>query len=172
VRCAESLTSLYACAYLWQRMDLSTFYEKRRRLGERLVARGGNASNAVPALGQGGVGAPPDWLELTLDDNYATRMICGPPAYSSPRPVNASHFACALHNLMHAYSFVGVQERYDESVCVLSRLLGLPPGQVSAFPDAFSPWIRTLCMRPPVNGRAHISSKAGWAATLLGSPPD
>jgi hypothetical protein len=58
----------------------------------------------------------PNHLEYTLDDNYHTRMICGPPAHDHPIPIRPEHTACALQNLDREYLFVGITERYQVRV--------------------------------------------------------
>jgi len=69
----------------------------------------------------------PDWIEWALDDNYATRMLCGGRAHEAPPPLGSDALACAAKNLYENYAFVGVTGRYDEAACVAARVLGFPP---------------------------------------------
>ncbi len=68
----------------------------------------------------------PNNLEYRLDDNYMTRMICGPPAHDSPIPLSKQHLDCAMNRFEQEYAFIGVIERYKESVCVLTQILDIP----------------------------------------------
>lgn len=68
----------------------------------------------------------PNVLEYALDDNYQTRMICGPDAHDHAVPIGAEHLACALRNLDRHYAVVGITERYEETSCVLSQSLKIP----------------------------------------------
>lgn len=66
----------------------------------------------------------PNWLEFALDDNYATRMLCGGDAHDHAVPLPVAARDCAIANLRTQYAFVGALERQSESLCVLSSLLG------------------------------------------------
>lgn len=68
----------------------------------------------------------PDWLEFALDDNYATRMICGGGAHEARPPLDNASLSCAEAHLDQEYAFVGALERRDESLCVLAHVLGIP----------------------------------------------
>lgn len=70
----------------------------------------------------------PDWLEYALDDNYATRMICGGATHAQPPPVDNAALACARRHLEADYAIVGTLERRDDSLCVLANVLGIPRG--------------------------------------------
>lgn len=92
----------------------------------------------------------PDWLEFALDDNYATRMICGGDAHDAPPPIGEDSLACAVDNLRTHYAFVGTLERRDESLCVLFRVLGIPKfAQEAARASAHSPHRKQLQRRGP-----------------------
>lgn len=67
----------------------------------------------------------PNWLEYTLDDNYAVRMVAGGEYHDAPVPVDGSALTTARNNLRTQYAFVGTLERQKESLCVLSALLGV-----------------------------------------------
>lgn len=63
-------------------------------------------------------------LEFIMDDNYQTRMLCGRNAFS-PIPVGKLELECALDNMQHMYSFVGLTEHAVESACLLASMMGL-----------------------------------------------
>ena len=67
-----------------------------------------------------------DWLEFALDDNYAVRMICGADAHDASVPLPDTALDCAKKHLRHHYAFVGTLERRDESLCLLTKVLGIP----------------------------------------------
>ena len=69
----------------------------------------------------------PERTELLLDDNYATRMICGDKVYEQEAPIGARELECARSRLQHDFSFVGVLERNGESMCALAHLMGVHP---------------------------------------------
>jgi hypothetical protein len=61
-------------------------------------------------------------LRLPQLSNLATRFLCGDPSPMNELPPNALDNAKA--NLCE-FAFVGLQERFDESVVLLQRMLGL-----------------------------------------------
>ena len=69
----------------------------------------------------------PNWLEFALDDNYATRMICGGDMHDHAVPLPSSALDCAVDNLNYHYAFVGALERQAESLCVLGALVHSRP---------------------------------------------
>jgi len=93
----------------------SRFYTARRKLYDTTKTPSGPPQGTFH----------PNHLEYTLDDNYHTRMICGPPAHDHPIPIRPEHTACALQNLDREYLFVGITERYQESLCVMADMLGI-----------------------------------------------
>jgi len=72
----------------------------------------------------------PRYLEFRWDDNYETRMICGPTAHGHPLGLNEEHLKCAMRKLIDSYAFVGIQERFNESLCLLSKHMGISYHQV------------------------------------------
>ena len=81
----------------------SRFYTARRKLYDSTTTPPGPPKGTFH----------PNHLEFTLDDNYHTRMICGPPAHDYPIPIGQVHTACALKNLDREYLLVGITERYE-----------------------------------------------------------
>jgi hypothetical protein len=91
--------------------------------------------------------ALPDRIELLLDDNYATRMLCGSSKYDEVSTaagtgavvgdafgldgrVGPAHLQCAMRHLLCKYRFVGMTSRLNESACVLNSLFGWMPRPV------------------------------------------
>jgi len=68
---------------------------------------------------------PPRILEFRWDDNYQTRLLCGAAAHGHPLGINEDHLKCAMRKLVDSYTFVGIQERFGESLCLLSKRLGI-----------------------------------------------
>jgi len=54
-------------------------------------------------------------------------MICGAVGMKVVGPAEEDVLRCALHHLTHDFMVVGVTERMRESLCVMSRVLGVPP---------------------------------------------
>ena len=135
----------------------------------------------------------PERTELLLDDNYATRMICGDKVYEQEAPIGARELECARSRLQHDFSFVGVLERNGESMCALAHLMGVHPDfefsskKVSkhALPHDFElahgrkyvvdkllyasahRQLDATLARYPACPRQHIGSETGQAATAL-----
>ena len=57
-------------------------------------------------------------------DNLATRLLCGAESPYADLPPNALDDAKAN---LRSFAFVGIQERFDESVALLQRTLGIGP---------------------------------------------
>ena len=89
-------------------------------------------------------------LEYTLDDNYQTRMICGPPAHDHPIPISSEHLDCALRHL-EEYTVVGVMERFEETLCVLSSALGIERPVLES--DPYATGARGAPIPPDLAGR-------------------
>lgn len=96
---------------------MTAFYRTRRSTASKLSRPG--PPRALTTF-------HPDWLEFVLDDNYATRMICGGGAHEARPPLANASLSCAEAHLEHEYAFVGALERRDESLCVLAHMLGFP----------------------------------------------
>ena len=75
------------------------------------------------------------------DLNMMTRLLCGahsgawwnhpergyrPPDPARNPPVTETMFQLAAHRLRHEFGFVGLTERFDDSLIVMSRVLGTP----------------------------------------------
>jgi len=52
------------------------------------------------------------------------------------KPVGLTELRCAQRALADRYSFVGVLERQEETICQLTRALGLQPGAYKPTPKA------------------------------------
>ena len=63
-------------------------------------------------------------------------MICGGPVHEQEKPIGLAELRCAQRALADKYSFVGVLEHQDESICQLTRSLGLQPGPYRPTPKA------------------------------------
>lgn len=66
-------------------------------------------------------------LEILLDDNYHTRMLCGGTVHEQEAPVGLEELRCAERSLLHHYSYVGLLEQYEASLCLLQHELGIRP---------------------------------------------
>jgi hypothetical protein len=62
-------------------------------------------------------------LRLPVLCNFATRFICGHPSSTKELPDGALEDAKAN---LRDFEFVGLQERFEESIVLLQRMLGLP----------------------------------------------
>jgi hypothetical protein len=98
--------------------------------GLALSEAGAACCEQVPPREKKNLVLMPDLLDCRLDDNYQTRMICGQEAHNLSEPVTAVHLRCAMRNLYQSYEVVGVQERANESVCVLAAMMGLDLDEV------------------------------------------
>jgi hypothetical protein len=61
-------------------------------------------------------------LHLPQISNVATRFLCGVPSLSGDLPATALDDA---KNNLREFAFVGIQERFEESIVLLQRMLGL-----------------------------------------------
>ena len=103
-------------------LSVSSFYEERHARLMRLeeASRLGLNKGLQPAF----YDAASPKLEFLMDDNYQVRMLCGPLAHGHTMGIGQTHLACAMWNLLDSYAFVGIQERFNESVCLLGKYLG------------------------------------------------
>ena len=69
----------------------------------------------------------PQRLEFLLDDNYMVRMLCGGLVHEQEGQVGGSELRCAQRSLANHYSFIGLLEHAEESMCLLGKQLGLRP---------------------------------------------
>ena len=127
-----ALTTLITLTTL-TKTPVAKFYAVRQKL--YAASRGSEGDGAV-----GGDSFSPsrfhsNHLEYTLDDNYQTRMLCGPPAHDHPIPISREHLDCALRHL-EEYTVVGVMERFEETLCVLSSALGIERPVLESDPHA------------------------------------
>ena len=72
----------------------------------------------------------PQRLEFLLDDNYATRMLCGGAVHEQEKRIGGVELRCAERSLANHYSFIGLLERPSESLCLLSKQMGMRPREL------------------------------------------
>ena len=109
-------------------MGLSAFYETRH--GKIKAFQDSNETLAPPTnLKRVNIHAVPA-MEFVGDDNYQVRMLCGATAHSHPLSVSEAQLRCAMRNLLDSYVIVGIQERFNESLCLITKHLGLPYDEV------------------------------------------
>eukprot|EP00327_Prymnesium_parvum_P018453 CAMPEP_0113286398 /NCGR_PEP_ID=MMETSP0008_2-20120614/31120_1 /TAXON_ID=97485 /ORGANISM="Prymnesium parvum" /LENGTH=341 /DNA_ID=CAMNT_0000137493 /DNA_START=156 /DNA_END=1181 /DNA_ORIENTATION=- /assembly_acc=CAM_ASM_000153 len=93
----------------------------------------------------------PPRLELVLDDNYQTRMLCGGRSHAQVAPIGNDALKCAVKNLRSTYAFVGITERISETACLIAHDLGL--AQTAQYLDSFSMKQQHLSHEVPVEFR-------------------